>query len=287
MHIHRSAQKRAYAALPNRLLQDRTLSYTARGLLGDLLSRPDGWREDGRRMADSSPQGRAAIRKALKELIEAGYYWVVTTRLPDGTIRSEIHVFDTPQLVGPGVTRSGPGGADPDARASEQTHDPAEKPTLPPLPVSEAIREAVSTLFRVLRPEPRLKLGEREAHALAPLVARWLELGSTAADLARALLPRLPDAVFAPVAFLRHRLEQKMPPGAAQEPDSQASAPLPECDRCHDPVSHPGLCRACATGGRTEPGHAPAIGGGAEHTPAGAARAREAMRATKDQLQAA
>ncbi|WP_335983864.1 hypothetical protein [Streptomyces sp. CA2R106] len=34
--------------MPNTLLQDRRLSYTARGLLADLLSRPDGWREDGR-----------------------------------------------------------------------------------------------------------------------------------------------------------------------------------------------------------------------------------------------
>ncbi|MFD5438556.1 hypothetical protein ACFWJ4_41215 [Kitasatospora sp. NPDC127067] len=58
MQIHRSAHVRAFTVLPNGLLQDRRLSYTARGLLADLLSRPDGWREDGRQMADSSPQGR-------------------------------------------------------------------------------------------------------------------------------------------------------------------------------------------------------------------------------------
>ncbi|MDH6579037.1 hypothetical protein [Kitasatospora sp. MAP5-34] len=97
MRVHRSAHARSFTVLPNGLLQDRRLSYTARGLLVDLLSRPDGWREDGRAMADSSPQGRGAIRRALKELTEAGYYQVMKVRLKDGTIRSEAHVFDAPQ----------------------------------------------------------------------------------------------------------------------------------------------------------------------------------------------
>ncbi|MDR3084363.1 MAG: helix-turn-helix domain-containing protein, partial [Streptomyces sp.] len=77
MHVHRSAHARNFTVLPNVVLQDRQLSYTARGLLVDLLSRPEGWREDGRQMADSSPQGRRAIYRALKELVRAGYYRVV------------------------------------------------------------------------------------------------------------------------------------------------------------------------------------------------------------------
>lgn len=89
MQIHRSAHARSFTVLPNGLLQDRRLSFTARGLLADLLSRPDGWREDGRHMADTSPQGRGTVRRALKELADAGYYRVVRVRRPDGTIRSE------------------------------------------------------------------------------------------------------------------------------------------------------------------------------------------------------
>jgi hypothetical protein len=57
MQIHRTRHTRGFTVLPNTLLQDRRLSYTTRGLLADLLSRPDGWREDGRHMADSSPLG--------------------------------------------------------------------------------------------------------------------------------------------------------------------------------------------------------------------------------------
>jgi len=48
------------------LLQDRRLTHLSRGVLVDLLSRPEGWREDGRRMADTSPQGRLAVAKALR-----------------------------------------------------------------------------------------------------------------------------------------------------------------------------------------------------------------------------
>ena len=68
MHIHRSEHHANYTPLKNRMLQDRGLTYTARGLLSDLLSRPDGWREDGRHMADSSPQGRGPVSRALRDL---------------------------------------------------------------------------------------------------------------------------------------------------------------------------------------------------------------------------
>ncbi|MFF9642406.1 hypothetical protein [Kitasatospora aureofaciens] len=114
---------RNFTVLPNGLLQDRRLSYTARGLLADLLSRPDGWREDGRHMADTSPQGRGAIRKALKELADAGYYRVEKIRMPDGTIITETHVYDAPQVAQPGATRPLPGRAttgDTDALIKDQ-----------------------------------------------------------------------------------------------------------------------------------------------------------------------
>ncbi|WP_280695738.1 hypothetical protein [Kitasatospora sp. GP82] len=278
------------------------MSYTARGLLADLLSRPDGWREDGRHMADSSPQGRAAIRRAIKELMAAGYYWVVKVRIPDGTIRSEVHVFDTPQLVAPDVTRPGAGRAEAGG-AGALSKNPEKEPTLPAdgeqaagdqgggepsgrakseVPVredaavpDEQLRAAVATLFRVIRPEPRLRLGEAEALALAPLVARWVERGSTADDLARALLPGLPVLIHSSVGVLRSRLERKMPPVPVRVEPSQQMA---ECAKCHDPVARPGICRLCAgLGARVV-----AVGGGARATSRGVERARAAMRAGRN-----
>lgn len=119
MRVHRSARVRDFTVLPNAVLQYRRLSYTARGLLADLLSRPDGWREDARHMADTSCQGRGAVRRALKELTEAGYYRVEKVRLPDGTLRTETHVHDTPQLPArPGTARPGAGGPVPGGAAA-------------------------------------------------------------------------------------------------------------------------------------------------------------------------
>ncbi|WP_035847453.1 hypothetical protein [Kitasatospora azatica] len=282
MHIHRSAHVRSFTVLPNGLLQDRRLSYTARGLLVDLLSRPDGWREDGRQMADSSPQGRGAIRKALKELMAAGYYRVDTVRMPNGTVRSEAHVFDTPQLGAPGVMRPGAG----EARLGSADIPPVKKlvevPTLPgssgestAMP-DEQVRVAVQRLFRVIKPEPRLWVGEAEARKLAPLVAEWLERGSTPAELARALLPGLPATVHSPVGVLRSRLERKMPPVRSPEPSPTARRQT-ECAKCHDPVARPGICRVCAgLGGRVI-----AVGGGAAVSARGAGRARDALRAAR------
>ncbi|WAL72953.1 hypothetical protein OU787_16445 [Kitasatospora sp. YST-16] len=282
MHVHRSAHARNFTVLPNVMLQDRQLSYTARGLLADLLSRPDGRREDGRKMADSSPQGRRAIYKALKELVRAGYYRVEKIKLDDGTIISENHVFDTPQL--PGVPIAGPGA--PAAPVAEAlTKDPGKEPSLPaPEPVQpvaprvldERARAAAALLLQVVRSEPRLRIGQAEAEGLAPLVVLWQERGATPADLATALLPGLPVPLHSPVAVLRDRLRRKMPPVPAPR---AAAARYSECGSCHDPVPRPGICLSCAgLAPRT-----PAAGNNAT-TRAGMARVREAMRAAKAAL---
>ncbi|MFI9363989.1 hypothetical protein ACIG5E_23480 [Kitasatospora sp. NPDC053057] len=281
MRVHRSAHVRNFTVLPNALLQYRRLSYTARGLLADLLSRPDGWREDGRHMADTSPQGRGAIRKALKELTEAGYYRIETIRLPDGTIITENHVYDTPQLTTPGATRPAPGEAATGSAGSPVAKNRRQEPSLPTSPADESdpggrevppeIREAVATLFRVIRPEPRLHLGEAEAAELAPLVAQWLQRGATHADLAHALLPGLPAPMHSAAAVLRYRLERKMPPA---RPAARPPARYAECAKCHDPVPQPGICRPCA--GLTT--RTLTVGKGADVAATGAARVRTALR---------
>ncbi|MFF7993833.1 hypothetical protein ACFZDG_29105 [Kitasatospora xanthocidica] len=261
--------------LPNGLLQDRRLSFTARGLLADLLSRPNGWREDGRQMADTSPQGRGAVRRALKELKDAGYYRVDTIRLPNGTVRSEAHVFDTPQLAAtPVVPRPASGERDTGRAVAPPVKDPGEVPALPSelTRPDEQTRAAVAALFGAIRPEPRLRLGEAEALQLAPLVAQWLERGSTAAELTQALIPGLPSPLHSPAGILRDRLRRKMPPVPSAPPPLPAS--YPECAKCHDPVPRPGICRSCAgLGARTV-----AVGTGAAATPRGVARARAGLR---------
>ncbi|MET8540181.1 hypothetical protein ABZW03_05945 [Kitasatospora sp. NPDC004799] len=305
MRVHRSAHVRNFTVLPNTLLQDRRLTFTARGLLADLLSRPDGRREDGRHMADTSPQGRGAVRRALKELTQAGYYRVDVVRMPDGTVRSEAHVYDTPQPPAPGLPRPAPGepaigpaGTPPIKNRHQETSHPARQTDEPAADTGEAsdrpgepeeaprtgqaspalpdgqIREAVATLLRVIRPEPRLHLGEAEARELAPLVTPWLQRGATTADLAQALLHGLPTPLHSPVGVLRHRLRHKLPPAPAPQ---QAPGPrYAECAECHDPLPQPGICTGCAGLGRPRP--KPLAGGATSVATTGAARAREALR---------
>lgn len=58
--------------MPNDMLQDKSISHKARGVLCYLLSKPDNWlvrREDLRTEKD----GEASIRSALQELRDAGY----------------------------------------------------------------------------------------------------------------------------------------------------------------------------------------------------------------------
>lgn len=304
MQIHRSRHARGFTVLPNMLLQDRRLSYTARGLLADLLSRPDGWSEDGRRMADTSPQGRLAVGKALRELAAAGYYRVDRVRRADGTFVSEAHVFDTPQAA-PGLTRPGSGPAAADDRGTNPVKDGGKGPTLPaqrsnaaqapggcaetgeegrakptatqPAP-SGPVGEAVATLFRVIHPEPRLRLGTAEALELAPLVATWLERGYGQRDLAEALLGGLPSPLHSAPAILRDRLTRKLPP--AREPAVPAKARWSECGACARPIPHEGICRTCA-GLTHEPEDTKARASVAAR---GRARVRAALNADSDRL---
>ncbi|MGW2249861.1 hypothetical protein ACWCXH_06630 [Kitasatospora sp. NPDC001660] len=273
MRIHRTEQVRHFTVLPNAVLQYRRLSYTARGLLADLLSRPDGWREDGRHMAATSPQGRGAVRKALKELTDAGFYRVETTRLPDGTLRSESHVYDTPWPTPPGATRPAPGAPPTGRTGSPPVENREQEPTLPASPAAdEQTRQAVAALFRAIRPEPRLRLGQAEAEKLAPLVAQWLERGSTPSDLAQALLPGLPNPVHSAAAVLRYRLERKMPP--PRPPDPHRTISYAECAECRDPMPRHGTCRTCAGSQR----RTASTSCGAAATTMGATRARAALK---------
>ncbi|MFF7159458.1 hypothetical protein [Streptomyces sp. NPDC008139] len=258
MQIHRSRHTCGFTVLPNALLQDRRLSYTARGLLADLLSRPDGWREDGRHMADTSPQGRLTVAKALRELAAFGYYRVERVRRPDGTFVSESHVYDSPR-VGPGAVRPGSGRSAGGSRDAHPLKDPGKEPTLPAqrtpapapggrretpsAPPSPALAEAAALLHRVTAAEPRLHLGAAEAITLAPLVAPWLERGLGPRDLSSALLGGLPERVHSASAFLRDRLTRKLPP--APEPIT-APPRRYECTACARPTPYEGICRTCA-----------------------------------------
>src|SRR5438445_11138628 len=96
MHVHRTARVRFFTTLGNEVLRDNRLSFCARGILGHLLSLPDGQRGDIRTLAERTPEGRERVACALRELERFGYLKRAVRRTPQGRLYTEVDVFDTP-----------------------------------------------------------------------------------------------------------------------------------------------------------------------------------------------
>ncbi|MFG2001629.1 helix-turn-helix domain-containing protein [Spirillospora sp. NPDC048911] len=104
MRIHRSSPDEHFTIIPNETLRDQRLSYTARGVLIELLSHADGWQTTAddlsemarRHRGEKRGEGRRGIRNAFKELVDHGY--IVRRRLKDesGKFVTVLEVFDTP-----------------------------------------------------------------------------------------------------------------------------------------------------------------------------------------------
>ena len=104
--IHRSRPESEFARIPNAVLQDERLSYQARGILADILSRPDTWVTTAaiiwaraRRQRNKPGEGRGGIYAAFAELEAAGYLRRVKTRGPRGRFATEVHFCDQPGLL--------------------------------------------------------------------------------------------------------------------------------------------------------------------------------------------
>ena len=72
--IRRQESPDRWTCIPNRVLEDRTLSWKARGLLSYILSKPDLW--EVRRvdlLAASDCDGPTSLTSAISELVDAGY----------------------------------------------------------------------------------------------------------------------------------------------------------------------------------------------------------------------
>ncbi|WP_228994752.1 hypothetical protein [Streptomyces sp. DH8] len=103
MRIRRSRLTRDFLQVPNATVRDSRLSHMARGILVDLLSRPDGWettaddmwRESLRQHGDKSP-GRRAFRAAFAELKALGYLTSERAALEEGKHGTVLTVRDIP-----------------------------------------------------------------------------------------------------------------------------------------------------------------------------------------------
>lgn len=104
MRIHRSNPDSNFLMLPNATAQDGRLSWMARGLLIELVSRPIDWEANADLLSDQATaqrgekvgEGRRAVRAAFAELEEYGYIVRSRVRVERGRFTTVIDVYDTP-----------------------------------------------------------------------------------------------------------------------------------------------------------------------------------------------
>ncbi len=254
----------------------------ARGILAYLLSLPDGAREDVRTLADRNPGlGRRGVAKALEELVESGYYVRRTVRDQDsGRVRTETHIFDSPQPVGvplpvragTGQARAGKAGAFPQGKKNPgetpptrttQAGTPARRAGEAHPEPDAAMSAEYVLLAGVVRAEPRLTLGIAEVIALAPLAAPWLRSGLSDLEIRALLTSGLPQVVHSPRALLADRLVRKLPVLRAPRDAVAPAASMAECAGCRNPLPRgrtSGVCAACVGTGGATPASVPGAG---------------------------
>lgn len=122
MRIRRTKLKGDFVQIPNSTVRDGQLSHMARGILAELLSRPDGWEttaDDTWRASvaihgKNSP-GRRQYRAAFAELKEQGYLTSGREPLGSGRYGTVLTLTDVPHAgtsVRPGTSSIPAGGTD-------------------------------------------------------------------------------------------------------------------------------------------------------------------------------
>ena len=110
MRIHRSHPDENFTILPNEALRDQRLSYTARGILTELLSHSDGWETNAdalwklaqKNRGGKTGEGRRAIRAAFAELEEYGYLVRRKVQSEKGRFVTTLELYDDPSRRGAG-----------------------------------------------------------------------------------------------------------------------------------------------------------------------------------------
>lgn len=97
MSIIRIKKENKYSVISNAPLNDKSLSWEARGIMAYLLTKPDGWECRNYDLVNQGPAGKHIIQRVLKELQETGY--IYRYRKSDGRkIEWVTEIYETPEL---------------------------------------------------------------------------------------------------------------------------------------------------------------------------------------------
>ena len=98
--IIRSARPEShFSIIANEIVRNPKLSYKARGILIELLSRPDNWAVSAESLARAGVDGRDSILSGLNELRNLGYIVTSKRRKENGQFETFSTVYDTPQIT--------------------------------------------------------------------------------------------------------------------------------------------------------------------------------------------
>jgi hypothetical protein len=88
-----------FTQIPNKLLNDRELSLSCKGIYAFMMSKPDDWNFTIASMSKQLKEGQDAIKSALKALKESG--WITYTKFNDGRGVYELNLDNTPKVENP------------------------------------------------------------------------------------------------------------------------------------------------------------------------------------------
>ena len=104
--IRAKRESKSFALVDKNFINDKRLSYKAKGILVYILSKPDDWKVVIRDLINNAADGKASIYAGLKELERYGYYVKEPVRDEDGrrildwtSMVYEVPVFDEKEEV--------------------------------------------------------------------------------------------------------------------------------------------------------------------------------------------
>jgi hypothetical protein len=98
MSIIRVNKDERYFTTSNEPFNDTTLSWDARGVIGYLLSKPNGWEIRMDDLRKKGPAGATKLRRIMKELYDHLYVNRIRVTLPDQKFDWESEVYESPSL---------------------------------------------------------------------------------------------------------------------------------------------------------------------------------------------
>lgn len=101
MIIRTVKQAGEFAILPKAMLNSDSLSWEARGMLGYLLEKPDGWQISLTNLVRNGPAKADKVRRILSELEDAGYLVRRRTNGDGGAFKWDSEIYESPQPVVP------------------------------------------------------------------------------------------------------------------------------------------------------------------------------------------